>query len=71
MKEKIIKWLSTSATVPSSNFDAALGKHLVETGKWFLEGPDFARWQTEANSFLWLAGKGELISVAYASGPGR
>jgi hypothetical protein len=53
-EKEIRDWLS--AADPSINYANALEKRQKGTGLWFIEGQDFADWQTQSNSFLWLHG---------------
>lgn len=52
--DKIHRWLS--APDPSTNYDKALKQRQDDTGLWFLEGDQYAKWKTSASSFLWLHG---------------
>jgi hypothetical protein len=50
----IRQWLS--APDPSTNYQKALKLRQTDTGHWFLESAEYARWMTEAASSLWLHG---------------
>lgn len=52
--KKVIKWLSV--TDPSSNLQAASGKHEPGTGQWLLDGIRFREWKRTKKSFMWLYG---------------
>jgi Cdc6-like AAA superfamily ATPase len=52
----ICQWLWRSTPDPSSNHGSALQLHLKDTGLWFLESQQFARWKAEPMSYLWLHG---------------
>ncbi len=48
----LINWLSSVDV--STNHQAARKLHETGTGDWFLKSDDFAWWQREAGSVLWL-----------------
>lgn len=50
----INRWLSS--TDPSSNHNTASQKRVPSTGHWFLNHPEFLKWQSAPNSMLWLNG---------------
>ena len=54
ISDKVYQWLS--AVIPSANYEGALKARLEKTGKWFIDGPRFARWKSQANDFLWISG---------------
>jgi Cdc6-like AAA superfamily ATPase len=45
-----------SAPDPSLNYQKALKQRQADTGVWFLESEQYAKWKTDAASFLWLYG---------------
>jgi DNA mismatch repair ATPase MutS len=47
-------WLQ--APDASSNHNAMYAKHHPRTGQWFINSHQFANWQVERSSFLWLNG---------------
>jgi hypothetical protein len=51
---KICRWLS--APDPSLNYQKALKQRQADTGVWFLESEQYAKWKTDTASFLWLYG---------------
>jgi hypothetical protein len=51
---KVRKWLS--APDPSMNYQKALKQCQDDTGLWFLECDQYAKWKTDAVLFLWLHG---------------
>lgn len=53
-REQIEHWLSPSD--PSTNYNKALSQRQEGTGIWFSQSTEFAKWQTQRNSFLWLCG---------------
>jgi hypothetical protein len=53
-REKICKWLS--APDPSTNYGEAGKQRQADTGLWFLESEQFARWKMDVASRLWLHG---------------
>jgi hypothetical protein len=53
-REKIEHWLSPSD--PSTNYNKALSQRQEGTGLWFLQSNEFAKWETQRNSCLWLCG---------------
>ena len=48
------QWLS--APDPSTNYQKSLKQRQPDTGLWFLESEQYARWKTDAASPLWLYG---------------
>lgn len=52
-------WLSPPDT--SRNRNEASEKHQDNTCSWFLNGERFLEWQVNPG-FLWVKGKGELLS---------
>ena len=52
--DKIYQWLS--AVIPSTNYHRALEVRLEDTGLWFINGAQFARWKAKADNFLWIRG---------------
>ncbi|KAL8935840.1 MAG: hypothetical protein Q9216_005232 [Gyalolechia sp. 2 TL-2023] len=52
--QNILKWLS--APDPSTNFNAALKRRHIGTGKWLLENHKYQDWKAARGSFLWLHG---------------
>ncbi|THH13086.1 hypothetical protein EW146_g7087 [Bondarzewia mesenterica] len=54
LRDKIYEWLS--APDPSVNYNEAREKFTLETGKWFIDGRQFADWKEKAGSFLWIYG---------------
>ncbi|KLJ06283.1 hypothetical protein EMPG_09287 [Blastomyces silverae] len=51
---QIERWLSPPD--PSTNYNKALNQRHEVSGRWFLEGEVFKRWDSQRNSFLWLYG---------------
>lgn len=51
---KYRRWLSTPD--PSFNYKKALKQRQADTGLWFLESEQYAKWKTAPASFLWLYG---------------
>ncbi|KAF2811530.1 HET-domain-containing protein [Mytilinidion resinicola] len=51
---KIRQWLSPPD--PSLNYEKALKQRQADTGLWFLESDEFAKWKIDTGSFLWLHG---------------
>lgn len=51
---KICNWLA--APDPSINYQKALDQRQDDTGLWLLESDWYAKWKTEAASYLWLRG---------------
>jgi Cdc6-like AAA superfamily ATPase len=51
---QIHMWLY--APDPSMNYQKALTQRQDDTGLWFLESNQYAKWKTDAASFLWLHG---------------
>jgi hypothetical protein len=51
---KIRQWLS--APDPFTNYQKALKQHQADTGLWFLKSEQYAKWNTDATSPLWLYG---------------
>jgi ankyrin repeat protein len=51
---QIRKWLS--GPDPSSNFRKAAKQRQPGSGCWFLDGSQFASWETSRASFIWLCG---------------
>jgi hypothetical protein len=52
--DKVYQWLS--AVIPSMNYHGALKARLEDTGLWFINGAQFARWKAKADNFLWIYG---------------
>jgi hypothetical protein len=40
--DKVYQWLS--AVIPSANYNGVVKARLEDTGKWFIDGDQFARW---------------------------
>lgn len=56
-RTELLDWISDIDY--SENFNAAIAKHEENTGDWLLRNNElFETWQTDANSLLWLNGKG-------------
>ncbi|PGH05933.1 hypothetical protein GX51_02714 [Blastomyces parvus] len=53
-QRQIERWLSPPD--PSTNYNKALDQSYEGSGRWFLEGEVFKRWDSQRNSFLWLYG---------------
>jgi hypothetical protein len=58
---EIYGWLS--AVVPSTNYNSALKIRLDDTGLWFINNTEFARWKLEADTFLWVDGTRKLPMI--------
>lgn len=50
----IREWLSPGD--PRTNYEAAHALQQAGTGKWFIEGSQFAEWFQKNNTFLWIHG---------------
>lgn len=62
VKERIVQWLSVAD--PLVNHTAARDKHEPATGDWFLHSDEFATWNSDPLSNLWIrsiAGAGKTI----------
>lgn len=61
--EKVSQWLT--ASLPSSNHNAAIKKRQPRTGEWFTQGKEFAEWKMgTSSSFIWLHGIRKLEKPA-------
>ena len=58
---EIYGWLS--AVIPSVNYNGALKMRLDDTGLWFINNTEFARWKSEADIFLWIDGTRKLPMI--------
>ena len=52
--KKIRQWLSPSN--PDLNYEKALRQRQADTGLWFLESDQYAKWKTDPASLIWLHG---------------
>ena len=59
--EKYRKWLMPSD--PSTNQKNAIEKHHLDTGLWLLEHSMYKDWKQKPNSFMWIHGICEEISM--------
>jgi hypothetical protein len=63
-RSSLLLWLQT--VLPGTYYDAAVAKRKkYATGDWLLKSTDFVRWETQANSFLWLTGKGRFMALEF------
>ena len=64
----IFLWLR--APDPSINYSDALLKRQKNTGRWFIDGHQFAKWRDSPNSSLWIYGirKSTSLNVARDAG---
>ena len=53
-RNEVLKWLCSID--PSTNHNNACALHEPNTGQWFIQSQDFARWKTGSNRLLMLAG---------------
>ena len=61
--EKYRKWLVSSD--PSTNHNNAIKKHHLDTGLWLLEHSMYKDWKWKPNSFMWIHGICEQISIGF------
>ena len=60
-REKLLGWLSK--VDPSTTYNSARRRHGHATSDWLVkEDTTFMKWVDEANSLLWLHGKGKCIA---------
>ncbi|KZP27088.1 hypothetical protein FIBSPDRAFT_948748 [Athelia psychrophila] len=57
---RIYEWLG--APDSSGNFLAAREKHHDNTGTWFIEGGQYAKWKETPDSTLWVYGTREPVT---------
>ena len=54
--KNVVDWLNPTAQ--SGIHEAALRRHEVGTGQWFLGSNTFRNWMTDPGTSLWLSGEG-------------
>lgn len=55
----IHRWLASPDF--SSNYNTARRKHQLNTGSWFLNGKEYAKWKEDPRAFLSIYGKREAV----------
>lgn len=63
-RQSLLDWLSS--VDPSTNYNSAREKHETGTGDWLVVGnKQFNTWKKTGNSFMWINGKGNIVSLNF------